>query len=107
MGFILGREDNKRKGLLGMIADEIRKELFSGCTSLRNVQLPSGVSTIGEWAFRSCSSLESIEIPENVTEIEAEAFLSCPCLVIITTPGSYAESFALKYGIPIKKGEKT
>lgn len=29
MGFILGREDNKRKGLLGMIADEIRKELFS------------------------------------------------------------------------------
>ena len=85
----------------------IRKELFSGCTSLRNVQLPSGVSTIGEWAFRGCSSLEAIEISENVTEIAAEAFLSCPCLVIITTPGSYAESFALKYGIPIKKGEKT
>ena len=29
MGFILGREDNKRKGLLVMIIDEIREELFS------------------------------------------------------------------------------
>ena len=29
MGFILGREDNKRKGLLVMIIDEIRGELFS------------------------------------------------------------------------------
>ena len=81
----------------------IRKELFSGCTSLRNVQLPSGASTIGEWAFRGCSSLEAMEISENVTEIAAEAFLSCPCLVIIATPGSYAENFAKKHGIPLKK----
>ena len=29
MGFILGREDNKGKGLLVMITDEIREELFA------------------------------------------------------------------------------
>lgn len=79
----------------------IRKELFSGCTSLKEVIIPQGVTTIGEWAFRSCRSLGTVKIPGSVTEIAAEAFLECPSLRIAAEKGSYAEKFALRFGIPL------
>lgn len=80
----------------------IRKELFSGCTALKTVRIPDGVTDIGEWAFRGCVSLEKAIIPGSVTDIAAEAFLSCPGVTIISETGSYAESYAAKFGIPFK-----
>ena len=50
---------------------------FSGCTSLKEVQLPSTLKNIDLLAFCYCPSLESITIPENVEQIENYAFADC------------------------------
>ena len=48
--------------------------LFDGCTDLRNVILPEGVSAIQRFAFNGCDDLGKLYIPESVTDIEKEAF---------------------------------
>ena len=48
--------------------------LFQGCTSLSNVKLPSGLTTINESAFQGATSLTTIEIPSSVTTINGSAF---------------------------------
>ena len=47
----------------------IGESAFAGCASLRQLRIPSSVSTIEENAFRF-SGLEVIAIPKNVTKIE-------------------------------------
>ena len=64
----------------------------------KNVIIPEGVTSIGEWAFYNCDSLESVVISEGVTTIGSEAFRSCSSLKSATIPatlnsiGSYAFS---------------
>ena len=48
--------------------------LFYGCTDLRNVILPEGVSAIQRFAFNGYDDLGKLYIPESVTDIEKEAF---------------------------------
>lgn len=50
------------------------KELsgFGGCTLLTSIEIPYGVTKIGDYAF-SGTSITSIEIPDTVTEIGANA----------------------------------
>ena len=73
--------------------------MFDGCTNLKNIVLPDGVTSIGEWAFSGCSSLTSIDIPAGVTSIAEGAFLACYSLTSIDIPagvtsiGSYAFSY--------------
>lgn len=59
---------------------------LSGCKSLVDVKLPSGLKTIGRYAFSNCTALQSIEIPQNVTLIDAGAFESCGSLTSIVLP---------------------
>lgn len=49
---------------------------FYGCSGLTSIVLPSGVTTIGSYAFRS-SGLISIVIPSSVTTIGGYAFSRC------------------------------
>ena len=48
--------------------------LFQGCTSLSNVKLPSGLTSIGETAFQNTTSLKTIDIPSSVNSIGDSAF---------------------------------
>ncbi|MBR6200368.1 MAG: leucine-rich repeat domain-containing protein [Spirochaetales bacterium] len=50
---------------------------FEGCSSIEHIELPDGITRIGEDAFRGCASLKSITIPDTVTEIGVRAFQSC------------------------------
>ena len=50
--------------------------------------IPSGVTSIGPYAFSSCKSLTSITIPSSVTSIGGSAFSSCKSLTRITIPDS-------------------
>ena len=52
----------------------LNKYLFSGCSSLGEVTIPSTVSRIESYAFENCSSLNYIFIPSNVTSISSNAF---------------------------------
>ncbi len=51
--------------------------IFSGCTSLNNVTLGSGMTYIPWSAFDGCTALESIVIPSNVKRIKGNAFCNC------------------------------
>ncbi len=58
---------------------EIGAYTFEG-SSLKTIELPTSISTIGMYAFRYCASLESIVIPETVTNIGEGAFWQCRAL---------------------------
>ncbi len=65
------------------------------------MNIPNTVTSIGEWAFRICRNLTSIELPNSITNIEnpEHQFDGCDKLTTIYgTAGSYAETFAKKYG---------
>ena len=59
---------------------------FNSCSSLSNVTIPRSVTTIGSYAFQRCTSLSSITLPDSVTSIGDSAFSSCSSLTGITIP---------------------
>lgn len=59
---------------------------FSGCVSLKHIDIPSHINKIGIDAFRNCKSLERIVIPEEVKEIGESAFYGCLSLTDIDLP---------------------
>ena len=61
---------------------------FNGCESLRELVLPSSVTSIGEAAFSNCSSLRKLVIPSSVTSIEECAFCGCESLRKLAIPSS-------------------
>ncbi len=48
---------------------------FDHCLSLRSIQLPVTITSIGAWAFNNCSALEHLDLPERLQTIEHDAFL--------------------------------
>ncbi len=54
----------------------IGDEAFVG-RGIKNVTIPSGVTSIGKGAFSACESLTEIEIPDSVTVIGEAAFIGC------------------------------
>lgn len=50
---------------------------FGNCTGLKAISIPSKVKTIGNSAFSGCTGLTSLAIPSNVERIGFSAFRSC------------------------------
>ena len=61
---------------------------FSQCSRLTNATIPNGVTSIGDFAFYDCHKLTSIEIPGSVTNIGISAFDDCESLTSIIIPNS-------------------
>ena len=84
--------DNLPSGGGNKLLTSIDVSDFSGttfnevATYITDVTIPSGVTSIGTYAFKSCSSLTSIGIPNSVTSIGQYAFYDCHSLVSITIP---------------------
>ncbi len=55
-------------------------DLFSGCSSLKSVDIPIKNQEIPTGCFYQCENLESINIPDNVIEIGRDAFNGCSSL---------------------------
>ena len=79
---------------------EIPGYAFNGCNYLEEVILPNTLETIGNYAFYECSALDKIWIDQNVTSIGNEAFGNCTRLTIHGVEGSYAEEYAAANSIP-------
>ena len=62
--------------------------VFSGCTSLEKVNIPKASSHLPCWTFEDCISLKEIEIPANIETIGEYAFWNTPNLdkVVIGNP---------------------
>ena len=61
---------------------------FSGCTSLKTVNIGSGVTHIGAFAFKNCVVLNEITIPANVQFVSDYAFQNCLALETIQLDGN-------------------
>ncbi len=67
---------------------EILDYTFYSCTCLKNIELPTSVTTIGEYAFAECPALESVELPDGLVSIEESAFSFCSSLTGLSLPDS-------------------
>ncbi|SFB71895.1 leucine-rich repeat protein [Ruminococcus albus] len=76
-------------------------QLFSGCTKLETLILPSKLFTIPQLMCYNCSSLKNVTIPESVCSIADGAFRGCSSLKTLNIPaavqvvGDYAIGFDL------------
>ena len=61
---------------------------FVRCTSLTNITIPSGVTSIERDTFAFCTSLAGLTIPNSITSIGSYAFIYCGSLTSITIPNS-------------------
>ena len=61
---------------------------FSECHSLKSINIPDSVTSIGDWAFSNCFGLKSIYIPKSVISIGTGAFFRCWTLRNINIPNS-------------------
>ena len=57
---------------------------FSGCTGLPSITIPNSVTSIGDQAFSGCTGLTSVTIPNSVTSIGSSAFSGCGDLKLVT-----------------------
>ena len=65
---------------------EIKDYAFDDCAQLKKVVLPDGLSLLGKNAFSSCVSLESISIPNSIRSISSSLFLNCTALEHVDLP---------------------
>ena len=69
----------------------IGQYMFTDCSSLTDIDLPEGISNIAYQAFRGCSSLKKVIIPDKVTIIHWNAFQNCSSLEEINIPDKVTE----------------
>ena len=83
----------------GLPVVAIGEDAFRGAR-VTSISIPSSVKTIDWFAFAQCTSLKEITIPFSVTSISYGAFDYCPKdMKIICPKGSYAEAYALSWGL--------
>lgn len=67
---------------------------------VNSVVLPEGILKIDWFAFEGCTTLKKIELPSSVASIGYGAFDRCPDdIIIICKKGSYAEAYAASWGM--------
>lgn len=68
----------------------IGNRAFYNCSSLMSVTISNGVMSIGNRAFQNCTHLTHITIPDSVTSIGSSAFYGCLDLSNVTIGDSVA-----------------
>jgi hypothetical protein len=68
---------------IALTVTEINGAAFSNCINLKQINIPSGVTHIGEWAF-TYSGITSVVVPDGVTKIETGVFSICEHLEEVT-----------------------
>ena len=68
--------------------DEVGVGAFENCTSLGEINIPSGTYRIGAYAFGHCRSATKLFFPSSLSKIADHAFEWCTLLNNITIPSS-------------------
>ena len=82
-------EDGSEK--TGAATLEIEGMAFSEMTSLTTLELPSRLSSIGDYAFSGCTALSSFTIPATLTYVGSGAFENWTAEQTITVDMTKAE----------------
>lgn len=80
-----GNHDKISEVVLPSTIQSIQENAFSRFTSLRQLNIPTSVTSIGRAAF-SETALENVNIPDGITEIPENAFNICPNLKTVRLP---------------------
>ncbi len=64
---------------------------YSSSPYITAIEIGSGVTSIGSYAFRSCVKITEIALPGSLTKIGSSAFYGCTGLTQIVLPGSLTE----------------
>lgn len=56
---------------------------FAGCASIETLRVSKGVTQIGQFAFDNCSNLKNVYIPNTVTNIDKSTFDDCTSLASV------------------------
>lgn len=70
-------------GLTVKFGEGVRRipdNLFAETGGLTSMDIPSGITVIGEAAFMNCADLESVTVPATVTTVGGSAFEGCASL---------------------------
>lgn len=59
------------------------RKFFDDCSSIKMIELPEYITSLGESCFDSCSLLEKVVIPSKVTSFGKSSFIYCGNLKII------------------------
>ena len=62
--------------------------LYLNGEEIKDLVIPSSVTSIGNWAFCNCTWLTTVTIPESVTSIDSFAFYNCTGLNSVNIPSS-------------------
>ena len=65
---------------------KLESDIFSGCTALKEIAIPEGVTLIGNGAFRDCKALTELALPRGLKKIESYVFIGCTGLSYIDIP---------------------
>jgi hypothetical protein len=69
----------------------VSRNSYKGNKDLEKVEIPNGITTIGEGAFENCLALTTVVIPESVITIELNAFYGSESLKQIIVSGELEE----------------
>lgn len=79
-------DNGEEKVTLPRGIDEIGKEVFYGCRTIKEITVPDGVKKIGNGAFKNMFSLKKAVLPDSVMEAGRELFYGCEKLEEVNIP---------------------
>lgn len=93
---------NKLKSIVLLNNGGISSQVFYGCTSLKTVEIGSGVTSIGDYAFNLCQALESVTInvvtPFAITSQSGSPFAATNNTFIIYVPAESVQAYKTTRG---------
>ena len=66
---------------------------FYDCSGLTSLNLPAGITSIGNQAFQFCSGLTSLTLPTGITWIGSYAFCNCSGLTSLNLPAGITKIY--------------
>lgn len=66
---------------------------FGDCSSLTNITLPEGITSLGSGCFAYCSGLTNIILPEGITSLGEKCFKDCSSLISVSFPATLEELY--------------
>lgn len=86
------------------IYDTIGANAFNECSGLIEVNLPSSITAIKNYAFRGCVNMTTINLNNNITEIGASAFAGLPLQSMIVSINELPTSLTILGGSAFQNG---
>jgi hypothetical protein len=83
---ILEKRENIKKIEIPDGVTDIGDRVFYNCANLENITIPETVKTIGFHAFDNCVKIKDIKLPDNLEVIQTGAFYNCISLKKIEIP---------------------